>query len=131
MASAWRKRQILPGIEAGPCPRAIEILHVDGWQKTKKRAGLIEVGAVDSARSVPSKQRNHHLQPPTGQLLAVFLNPGCTQTGQTMFVDRALPAQKLVDCQSITIASLFEAQEATANSSDDFGFAPDHPTFGR
>lgn len=110
---------------------ALELVFVGGWGKNEKRAGLREVGAIDSARSVPSKQWNHHLQPPTGQLLAVFLNPGCTQSGKTMLVDRALPAQKLVDCQSISIASLFEAQEAAANSSDNFGFASDHPTFGR
>src|SRR5690606_5015375 len=63
-----------------------------------------------------------------GSALAVVLNPGGSQPGKAMLVDGRLPVKELVDAQRIAVASLFEAQQTAAYGSDDFGFAPDHPT---
>jgi hypothetical protein len=41
--------------------------------------------------------------------IPVMLNPGGAQTGKTVFVDRSLPIQKLVNAERVSLARFFEA----------------------
>ncbi|SNY91116.1 hypothetical protein SAMN04515647_1321 [Cohaesibacter sp. ES.047] len=60
-------------------------------------------------------------------LLPILLHPRCSKTGQTMLIDGALPAKEFLNCQSVFLARFFKAQQATANGSNNFGLASDHP----
>src|SRR5918995_3021448 len=64
------------------------------------------------------------------RLLAILLNSGGAQPGQTVLVDRELPGQELVHGQGIATARLFERQEATANGGDNLSLAADDPPLG-
>jgi hypothetical protein len=47
-----------------------------------------------------------------------------------MLIDGTLPAKEFLNRQSVFLTSLFEAEQATANGSNNFGFSPDNPTPG-
>jgi hypothetical protein len=61
---------------------------------------------------------------------AVMLDPGRPQAGEAMLVDGSLPVEEFIDGKGIALASLLEAQEATADSRDDLGLAADNPATG-
>jgi hypothetical protein len=63
-------------------------------------------------------------------LLAILLDAGGPQPGQTMLVYGKLPGEELVDRQRVAAASLLEGEQAAANRGNDFGLAADHPPFG-
>ena len=46
-----------------------------------------------------------------------------------MAIVQPLPRQEFVNCQRVALARLFQAQKATADSSDELSFAPDYPAF--
>ena len=52
--------------------------------------------------------------------MAVLLDSGGAQPGQTMLVDRELPGEEFVDGQRITAASLFQGEQAAADGRYDF-----------
>lgn len=57
---------------------------------------------------------------------------GCAsaaQTTKTVLVDQLLPGKKLINRQRITAACFFERKQPTANRSNYFGFASNHPSF--
>jgi hypothetical protein len=66
----------------------------------------------------------------TIRLLAILLDAGGPQSGQTVLVDRELPGEEFVDCQRITAAGFLQGQKATADGGHNFGFAADDPPFG-
>jgi hypothetical protein len=63
-------------------------------------------------------------------LLAVLLDAGGAQSGQTVLVDGELPRQEFVDSQGITAAGFLEGQEAAANGCHNLGLTADNPPFG-
>jgi hypothetical protein len=63
------------------------------------------------------------------RLLAILLDAGGPQASQTVLVNGELPGEEFIDRQRITAAGFLQRQEATAHSSDDFGFAADDPPF--
>ena len=63
-------------------------------------------------------------------LLAVLLDAGGAQSGQTMLVDGELPGQEFVDRQGITAAGFLEGEQAASDPCDDLGLAADDPPFG-
>jgi hypothetical protein len=63
-------------------------------------------------------------------LLAILLDAGGPQPGQTMLVYGKLPGEELVDRQRVAAASLLKGEQAAANRGNDFGLAADHPPFG-
>src|ERR1700682_6281348 len=65
-----------------------------------------------------------------GALLAILLDAGGPQPGQTMLIDGKLPGEEFVDRQRITAASLLKGEQAAANRGHDFRLAADDPTFG-
>jgi hypothetical protein len=64
------------------------------------------------------------------RLLAILLDPGGAQPGQTMLIDGKLPGEELVNRQRIPAASFLEGEQAAADSGYDFGLAADNPPFG-
>ena len=63
-------------------------------------------------------------------LLAVLLDAGGAQSGQTVLVDGELPGQEFVHSQGITAAGFLEGQEAAANGCHNLGLTADNPPFG-
>src|SRR5437762_9307449 len=66
----------------------------------------------------------------TRRLLAVLLNAGGAQAGETVLVDRELPRQEFVDGQGVAAARFFEGQQSAANGGDDFSLAANDPPLG-
>src|SRR5262245_26940767 len=64
------------------------------------------------------------------RLVAVVLDPCCTQTGQAVPIDRALPGQKFVDRQLVAFTRFLEAQQAAAHGGHHFSLAPNDPALG-
>src|SRR5262245_42729312 len=64
------------------------------------------------------------------RLVAVVLDPCCTQTGQAVPIDRALPRQKFVDRQLVAFTRFLEAQQAAAHGGHNFSLAPNDPALG-
>src|SRR5215213_6009400 len=62
--------------------------------------------------------------------MPVVLDPGRTKPGKAVSVYRLLPGKELLDRERIAAASLFQAQQASANGGHDFGLASDHPPLG-
>ena len=63
-------------------------------------------------------------------LLAILLDAGGPQAGQTMLIDGKLPGKEFVDGQRIAAAGFLEGEQAATDSGDDFGLAADYPPFG-
>jgi hypothetical protein len=63
-------------------------------------------------------------------LLAILLNAGGPQAGQTMLIDGKLPGQEFVNRQRVSAAGLLKGEQAAAHRRYDFGFAADNPPFG-
>ncbi|EGE58000.1 hypothetical protein RHECNPAF_3500052 [Rhizobium etli CNPAF512] len=59
--------------------------------------------------------------------VAILLNARGAQACEAMAVDRRLPGQELFDRERVTLAGLFQAQQATANSRDNLCLPADHP----
>jgi hypothetical protein len=64
------------------------------------------------------------------RLLAILLDAGGPQAGQTVLVDRKLPGEEFIDRQRIAAAGFLKGEKATAHSGDDLSFAADDPPFG-
>src|SRR5689334_13152366 len=62
-----------------------------------------------------------------GRLMPVLLDAGRPETGQTVRVDRDLPAQEFVDCQCVARARVFQRQQPAADRRDHFGLAANDP----
>jgi len=62
--------------------------------------------------------------------MSILLNPGSSQTGQSVAINRGLPGKKFFHGQGISAAGLIETKQATANGSNDFRLAANNPAFG-
>src|SRR5579863_2445127 len=60
-------------------------------------------------------------------LLAILLNPGRTQTGEAMLIDRVLPGKEFLNRQGIAAAGFLQRQQSAADRGDDFGLAANDP----
>lgn len=65
-----------------------------------------------------------------GNLLAVLLDAGGAQSGQTVLVDGELPGQEFVNRQGVTAAGFLKREETTADGSHNLGLTADDPPFG-
>jgi len=74
------------------------------------RSGLANAAAVENA------------------LLAVLLDAGGAKAGQSVPVDRALPAQIFLNGERVTLAGFFNRKQPAPNGSDDFRLAANDPT---
>jgi hypothetical protein len=63
-------------------------------------------------------------------LLAILLNAGGPQTGQTVLIDGKLPRQKFVDRQGVSATGFLKREETAAHCGNDFGFTPNDPPLG-
>ena len=63
-------------------------------------------------------------------LLAVLLDAGGAQSGQTVLVDGELPGQEFVNCQGITAAGFLKGEETPADRGHNLGLTADNPPFG-
>ncbi len=63
-------------------------------------------------------------------LSPVLLDTGGSEAGQSVAVDRALPAQIFLYGQGVPVTGFLEAQQAAANCCDYFGFTADDPALG-
>ena len=63
-------------------------------------------------------------------LLAILLDAGGPQAGQTMLIDGKLPGQEFVNRQRVSAAGFLKGEQAAADRCDDFGLATDDPPFG-
>src|SRR3569833_4486641 len=63
-------------------------------------------------------------------LLAVLLDAGGAQAGQTVLVDREQPGEEFVDRQRVAAAGLLEGEQATPNGGDNFRLAANDPPLG-
>src|SRR4051794_16285640 len=63
-------------------------------------------------------------------LSAVFLDARGAQPRQSVLVDRALPAQELVDREGISVARLLKAEQPPPDRGNDLGLAADDPAPG-
>jgi hypothetical protein len=52
------------------------------------------------------------------------------QAGESIEVDRPLPALELLQAQRIAGASIVERQQSAANGGNDLCLSPDHPSLG-
>jgi hypothetical protein len=64
------------------------------------------------------------------RLLAILLDPGGAQSGETMLINRKLPGKKLVDRQRVAAAGLLKGEQPTSDRGNDFGFTANDPPFG-
>ena len=62
-----------------------------------------------------------------GSCVAIFLNSGCSEALQSVFVDRLLPGQELFNGQGIPFAGIFQAKQSALNGGNNLCLAPDHP----
>ena len=60
-------------------------------------------------------------------LVTILLYSGGPETGETMLVDRGLPAKELLHRQCITLACLLKAQKSAPHRGDDFSLAANDP----
>ena len=63
-------------------------------------------------------------------LLAILLDAGGAQSGQTMLVDGELPGQEFVNSQGVAAAGFLKGQQAAANCGHNLGLTADNPPFG-
>lgn len=63
-------------------------------------------------------------------LLAVLLDAGGAQSGQTVLVDGELPGQEFVNRQGVTAAGFLKGEQTTAYGSHNLGLTADDPPFG-
>ena len=61
------------------------------------------------------------------RLVPIVLDARRPQARQPVLVDGTLPAQELVDCQSIALARFLEAEKPAADRSNDLCFATNDP----
>jgi len=59
--------------------------------------------------------------------IPVILKTRDPQAGQAVLFDHPLPGQKFLDGKTVSLACFLEAQEASADGSDNFGFPAYHP----
>jgi hypothetical protein len=85
-----------------------------------KKIGLPEASRFSSNAADSSKER----------LLAILLNAGGAQSGQTMLIDGKLPGEELVDGQRVAAAGLLKGEQSAANRGNDFGLTANNPPFG-
>ncbi len=57
----------------------------------------------------------------------ILLHLRGSETLEAVPIDSRLPAQKLLERQSVSLARFFYGQESPANGGDDRGFPPYHP----
>ena len=65
-----------------------------------------------------------------GVLLAILLNAGGAQAGETVLIDRVLPGEELVDGQRVAAAGLFERQQAASDRGHNLSLTANDPPFG-
>lgn len=88
------------------------------------------VGVVDPRRSRPGGGASPVFQRISAILPAILLKTRRPQPGQTMAVDRALPAEEFLDGQRIAGTGIFKRKQSASYRCDDFRFAPNHPALG-
>jgi hypothetical protein len=98
-----------------------------------KLAKMKKIGLAERGRSLSnSKDLGRKVQTgPAGEtLLAILLDAGGAQTGQTVLIDGKLPGQEFIDRQGVAAAGLLKGEQTTADGGNDFGFTANNPPFG-
>ena len=62
--------------------------------------------------------------------MAVLLNPGGSQAGKAVLIDRVLPGEELVDGQRVSAAGFLKGKQATADGSNNLSLTANDPPFG-